>query len=104
LSKDIEKAFLHVQLHDDDRDNIRFLWLSNPEDPESEFDMYRFRVVPFGATSSPFMLNATLQLYLRNHYLDVSKDIERRIFMLTTLSQVKRVPFAILSNDARSKF
>ena len=57
LSRDIEKAFLHVQLHDDDHDNTRFLWLSNPE---SEFDTYRFRVVPFGATSSLFMLNVTL--------------------------------------------
>ena len=37
-----------------------FLWLSNPEDPESEFDTYHFKVVPFGATSSPFMLNAIL--------------------------------------------
>jgi len=81
LSTDIEKAFLHVQLHDDDRDYTRFLWLSNPEDPESEFETYRFKVVPFGATSSPFMLNATLRLHLRNHDSDVSKDIERNLYV-----------------------
>ena len=74
LSTDIEKAFLHVQLHNDDRDYTRFLWLSNPEDPESEFDTYHFKVVPFGATSSPFMLNATLQLHLRNQ---VSKMLRK---------------------------
>jgi len=81
LSTDIEKAFLHVQLHNDDHDYTRFLWLSNPDDPESEFEMYHFKVVPFGATSSPFMLNATLQLHLRNHNSDVSKDIEKNLYV-----------------------
>jgi len=60
LSTDIEKAFLHVQLHNGDHNYAHFLWLSNPYDRESEFKMYRFKVVPFGATSSPFMLNAPL--------------------------------------------
>ena len=55
-----------------------FLWLSNPEDPESEFDTCRFKVVPSGATSSPFMLNATLRLHLRNQ---VSKDIEKNLYV-----------------------
>lgn len=49
ISTDIEKAFLHVHLHKDDRDLTRFLWLSNPSDPMSEFVVYRFKVVLFGA-------------------------------------------------------
>ena len=60
ISTDIEKAFLHVQLHEDNRDFTRFLWLSDPLNPNSELQVYRFKVVLFGATSSPFMLNATL--------------------------------------------
>jgi len=76
LSTDIEK-----QLHDDERDYTRFLWLCNPEDPESEFDTYRFKVVPFGATSSLFMLNATLQLHRRNHDTEVSRDIGKNLYV-----------------------
>ena len=63
---DIEKAFLHLKLHNDDQDFTRFLWLSNPQDPESEFEVYCFKVVPFGSASSPFMLNATLHLHVKS--------------------------------------
>ena len=54
ICTDIEKAFLHVWLHEDDRDWTRFLWLTDPLDPESEFNTYRFRVVLFGAMCSPY--------------------------------------------------
>ena len=67
LSTDIEKAFLHVRLNEQDRDLTRFLWLSNPSDPERPFITYRFKVVIFGSVSSPFMLNATLHYHLDNH-------------------------------------
>ena len=45
LSTDIEKAFLHINLDEADCDYTRFLWLSDPTDPESEFDIYRFKKV-----------------------------------------------------------
>ena len=54
LSTDIEKAFLHVKLDQADRDFTRFLWLSNPEDPNSELDAYRFKVVLFGLSQFSF--------------------------------------------------
>lgn len=40
ISTDIEKAFLHITLHEDDRDCIHFFWLQNPSDPNSEFVVY----------------------------------------------------------------
>ena len=46
---DVEKAFHHIGLHVTDRDFLRWLWLKDPTDPESEFVVYRFKVVPFGA-------------------------------------------------------
>ena len=53
LVTDIEKAFLHVQLAEKDRSYTHFLWLSEPHNPESQFTIYRFRVVLFGSVSSP---------------------------------------------------
>lgn len=67
LSTDIEKAFLHVGLDETERDFTRILWLSDPESPESKFQVFRFKTGLFGSTSSPFMLNATLHTHLENY-------------------------------------
>ncbi|XP_068206278.1 uncharacterized protein [Palaemon carinicauda] len=66
---DIEKAFM-VQLREEDRNYTRFLWLQDPTDPNSKLIIYRFRVVLFGATCSPFLLNATI----KSHLAAVRKD------------------------------
>ena len=81
LSTDIEKAFLHVRLHPDDRDYTRFFWLTNPTDVTSPFCVYRFKVVPFGATSSPFMLNAVLQCHLQQCNTAVSHDMKSNLYV-----------------------
>ena len=60
ISTDIEKAFLHIVLQEKDRNFTRFLWLSDPTDPNSKFVTYRFCTVLFGSVSSPFMLFAVL--------------------------------------------
>ena len=63
FSADIEKAFLHVHLDEVER-FYTFFWLFNPADPTSQFATYHFRVVLFGATCSPFMLNAAISYHL----------------------------------------
>jgi len=75
LSTNIEMAFLHVKLNERDRNFTRFLWLSNPDDPESPFITYQFKVVLFGSSSLPFMLSATLHHHLDQYPSAVSKDI-----------------------------
>ena len=69
FAADISKAFLRVGLQEDDRDFTRFLWPKDPLDPQSSLVTYRFRSVLFGATSSPFLLQATL-----THHLDKSES------------------------------
>jgi len=49
ICTDIEKVFLHISLHEDDRDCTRFLWPSDTQHPESEFVTYQFKVVLFSA-------------------------------------------------------
>ena len=71
-------------LHGADRDFTRFLWLSDPTDPESNLIVYRFRVVLFGSVSSPFMLNAALHCHLQKYPSPVATDIEHATFMLIT--------------------
>ena len=81
ISTDIEKAFLHVRLSEADRDMTRFLWLSDPTDPESDFQTYRFRSVLFGSASSPFMLNAVLQTHFDNHKTPVTQDMKDNLYV-----------------------
>ena len=81
ICTDIEKAFLHIRLHEDDRDWTRFLWLTNPLDPESEFQTYRFKVVLFGAVCSPFMLNATLQYHLSRYKSNIAQDMLTNLYV-----------------------
>ena len=63
---DIEKSFLQIGLHPDDRDLVRFLWFKDGAniDPKhfenNELTELRLCRVLFGATSSSFLLNATL--------------------------------------------
>ena len=65
FSTDISKAFLRIGLQEVDRDFTRFLWVDNPQDPNSKLVTFRFAAVLFGAVSSPFLLQATLDHHLR---------------------------------------
>ena len=68
LSGDIEKAFLMVSINEKDRDSLRFLWVSDPADKDSELMTLRFTRVMFGVSSSPFLLNATVNHHIRGFH------------------------------------
>ena len=86
FATDIEKAFLHIRLHPDDRDYTRFLWLSNPNDLNSHLLTYRFQAVLFGATSSPFILNAVLRHHLQQYQTMVAEDISHNLYVDNIIS------------------
>lgn len=71
INSDIEKAFLQIEVQETDRDAFRFLWFENiPTSSTEKMVEWRMTRVPFGSTSSPFLLMATI-----HHHLDtVSED------------------------------
>ena len=69
LTADIEKAFLMIGTAEEDRDVLRFLWIDNIKSQNPDLIELRFARVVFGISSSPFLLNATLQ-----HLLEQQSD------------------------------
>ena len=57
LTSDIEKAFLHISINEQDRDFLRFLWCDDVFADEPLIVRIKFARVVFGVTSSPFLLN-----------------------------------------------
>ncbi|XP_045033919.1 uncharacterized protein LOC123475376 [Daphnia magna] len=76
---DIEKAFLNIALHPEDAEAVRFLWITEPETPNWPLVAYKWKRVPFGLSSSTFLLRATL-----NKHLDGMESIYS-----TTVRQLK---------------
>lgn len=86
MSTDIEKAFLHVQLAERDRKYTHFLWLSELDYPDSDFTIFRFRVVLFGVVSSPFMLHAALKCHLTTETSAIANDILTNLYVDNVVS------------------
>ena len=64
LVADIEKAFLNIEVHEKDRDSLRFLWVDNVLRGNLNLAVYQFCRVVFAVNSSPFLLNATLRHHI----------------------------------------
>ena len=60
-----------VAVNERDHDTLRFLWSSNPEAEEPKIITLRFARVAFGVSSSPFLLNATI-----NHHTELYRDCD----------------------------
>ncbi|GBM73328.1 hypothetical protein AVEN_258872-1 [Araneus ventricosus] len=67
FTADIEQAFLQIMLRPDQRDAVRFLWLN--EGLETNYKILRVTRVIFGATCSPFLLEATLNHHVLKSFL-----------------------------------
>ena len=78
LVGDIEKAFLNIEIHPEDRDCLRFLWLKDIHSPDPEVITLRFQRVIFGCNSNPFILNAVLRHHL-NRYVEQDPEFVRKL-------------------------
>ena len=81
ITADIDKAFLSISLDEQDRDATRFFWISDPTDPGSQLEVYRFRSNLFGATSSLFILNATIQKHLSQFNDPVTQRMKSDLYV-----------------------
>ena len=88
ITTDIEKAFLQIGLAEEYQGATRFFWLSDPTEPKSKLDIYRFKVILFGATCSPFILNATLLKHLSLNPSTTSKILQRDLYVDNVLTSV----------------
>ena len=67
LIADIEKAFLMIQMKEEDRDAQRLIWVKDPFAEELEFVILRFTTVTFGAGPSMWHLGSTIQHHVSKY-------------------------------------
>ena len=77
LTADIDKAFLMVAIRDKEKDMARFLWLRDPNDPNSELVQLRFSRLVFGLRSSPAISSLTIR-----HHSETQKDSDPQLIEL----------------------
>ena len=107
LVSDIEKAFLQVGLHEADRDVTRFLWLKDIQKPVSKDNLLvcRFKRLPFGIISSPFLLRATIKHHLEKENSATSKNIKNDFYVDNLISGADNKKDAVrLYRDAKRLF
>ena len=76
LTADIEKAYLQININEEHRDYLRFLWYQNLQ--EESIIIYRFTGVIFGVVSSQFLLNGTVQTHAKKHE-NINPEFARKV-------------------------
>ena len=91
LVADIEKAFLQFGLQVPDRDVTRFFWLKviAKACSRDNTEVYRFCRVPFGAISSPSLLEQCVRYHLQQNPSVVSQLIQENIYVDNLLTGVE---------------
>ena len=106
LVRDIEKAFLKIEIHPEVRLPDVFMG-TNVNNSEPEVITYRFNRVAFGVPSSPFLLNAIIQHHLHKYNDKDPEFLETMIegiFVDDLVSSCKDAAAAIdFHNDARKR-
>ena len=78
LTVDIENAFLMIGINKSDRDMLRFIWISDPSNLDSDILHFRFTRLVFGLRPSPAILGSILAHHL-NSYTDLYPELIQMI-------------------------
>ncbi|VDK45704.1 unnamed protein product, partial [Cylicostephanus goldi] len=85
ITADVEKAFLQVHLHEEDRDVTRFFWVHDVTLPAEgdNIKTMRFTRVTFGLNVSPFLLGRTIQFHLEHFEQDheLAQEIRENLYV-----------------------
>jgi hypothetical protein len=95
---DIEKASLNIALQPEDAEAVRFLWPREPENPSSYFIACKWKRVPFGLSSSPFLLRVTINKHLlsvKPRFPKTVEQIEEQLYVDDYLGGADNVTTAI---------
>lgn len=87
LVSDIEKAFLQLSLHPEDRKMLQFMWWMDLNC--KEIQVYRHRRVVFGVKSSPYLLAATLDYHLermKNDFEEIAEKLKLSFYVDNSVS------------------
>ncbi|XP_035211467.1 uncharacterized protein LOC118185690 [Stegodyphus dumicola] len=81
---DIRRAFLQIEVKEEDRRFLRFLWWEK----ENKVKVYQHNRVLFGATCSPFLLSAVIRCHLNKYpkQLKTVTDKLLKFFYITVTS------------------
>ena len=63
IQADIRKAFFMVEVRQEDRPYLGFVWLQE----DGEVEIWQLKKLPFGVNCAPFLLSAVLQYHLSQH-------------------------------------
>ena len=75
VTADIRKAFQMIEVQENDRDFLRFLWWQDPV--QQTVRVYRHKRVVFGVNCSPFLLAVVLELHLKSAVGDQTEIAEK---------------------------
>ena len=86
LVGDIKQAFLQVEIAEEHRDFVGFLWFKDINETPRKITSLRFTRVVFGLTSSPFLLKGTIKIHVSkclpvSHYTDVVKKLILNLYV-----------------------
>ena len=98
LTADIEKAFLMVGINETDKDMLRFLWLKDPDDLNSEIVHLRFTRLVFGLRPSPAILASTIR-----HHLDSQVSEEFKPHFIELLKKSLYVDDLVTGEEDEAK-
>lgn len=82
LTGDMKQAFLQIRIREEDRDTLRFHWISDLETKRVE--TFRFTRALFGLAPSPFLLAGVIKQHLescRAKFPDLIREIDKSLYV-----------------------